>query len=158
MCEVIFEKESRLKIIEDRAFLSSGLRRIAIPKNVEIIGSSSFFGCKELTEVVFEENKCLREIGAHAFNSCGIAKIVIPSSVESIGNCAFVFCRNLSNIEFEKGSVLRRVGVRAFFQIGIPLTRIKFPPSYVSSFPKVPSPQEYAASKRGEINGRIPGN
>jgi hypothetical protein len=68
LCEVVFEEGSKLRRLERKAFMETGLTRISIPGSVEAIGEECFFGCESLREVVYEGR--VPEIGENAFHRC----------------------------------------------------------------------------------------
>ena len=79
-----------------------GCQTTVIPKNISIIASRAFFGCK------------------------GLTSIAIPKSVTRIENLAFAFCRNLTSITIPEG--VTSIGNLAFFDC-IGLTSITIPDS-----------------------------
>jgi hypothetical protein len=107
--EVIFESDSKLRIIGKNAFETSNVTTITIPSSVEVIGDDCFFGCRSLSEVIFEPGSRLRRIGASAFGGTKISQIVIPASVEVIGEFCFSDCQSLCNTEFEAKSELKEL-------------------------------------------------
>jgi hypothetical protein len=113
--EVIFESNSKLKLIEATAFTLSSLTRIVIPKSVESIGPSCFCCCSNLRDVVFEANSLLRVIYEYGFWSCSaIPSIAIPRSVEVIAKGCFSFCGCLEKVTFERLSRLKIIEDEAF--------------------------------------------
>ena len=119
--QVIFEKNSKLKYIDDEAFYwCDSLKSIVIPDSVTSIGDYAFYYCSRLTNITLPENATsighgafgycesltniiipdgVTSIGDEAFNSCkSLTSIVIPNSVTSIGNKAFSFCDNLTSV------------------------------------------------------------
>jgi hypothetical protein len=113
--EVVFESNSRLKLIETAAFTLSSLTKIVIPKSVESIGPSCFCCCSLLRDVMFEDNSLLRVIYEYGFWSCSaIPFITIPRSVEVIGKCCFSFCGCLEKVRFEPLCRLRVIQDEAF--------------------------------------------
>jgi len=76
--------------------LASGLKSIAIPKNVKNIGDDTFRGCEMLECVMLNENL---ETISNAFNNCiSLRKIIIPKNVKTIDKRAFIDCKNLKKI------------------------------------------------------------
>jgi serine/threonine protein kinase len=74
-----FAPHCRLKIIGDHAFAQTSLRRVAIPRNVEVIERHAFALCKELAAVVFESGSKIQSIAEEAFTgSIGLSAVVIP--------------------------------------------------------------------------------
>ncbi len=78
--------------------LIKGCNNTKIPNDVEIIGSSAFSGCSNLSNIEIP-NK-ITSIGNRAFYGCNnLSSIEIPSSVISIGLYSFSYCGNLSSIK-----------------------------------------------------------
>lgn len=86
--------------IERKAFWSSGLREIDIPKNVNRIVDTSLTGCLDLTSVsISKENRfysadnqgCVynKKKTVLLFAIYNVDKVVIPKSVKTIGELAF---------------------------------------------------------------------
>ena len=134
LTEVVFEKCSKLQVIEGGAYLNifygafygcTSLRSIEIPASVERIGQTAFAGCVSLKTVFFEKGSRLKEIcGGHghdpysstictfwgAFYGCSsLTAIEIPASVECIGQTAFAGCTSLTTVTFEDNSGLTRI-------------------------------------------------
>lgn len=62
--------------------------------NIEIIGSSAFYGCTSLEKAALGNN--LKTIGYSAFNGCNTLKSVnLPNGLTTIGNNAFYGCSSL---------------------------------------------------------------
>jgi hypothetical protein len=113
--EVVFESNSRLKLIETAAFTLSSLTNIVIPKSVESIGPSCFACCSNLREVVFEADSLLRIVYEYGFWSCSaVPSIAIPRSVEVIGKGCFSYCGSLKKVTCEPLSRLRIIQDDAF--------------------------------------------
>jgi hypothetical protein len=51
---VVFEENSQLSRLEDRAFYGSGLTSIHLPASVTVIGESCFSGCDSLASITFD--------------------------------------------------------------------------------------------------------
>jgi hypothetical protein len=109
-----------LNRIESSAFSFSLLQSIEIPRNVEILGSSSFSDCSSLSSISsisfesFESNSRLNRIESSAFQSSSIRSIEIPRNVEILGSPCFSFCQSLSSILFESMARLNRIESEAF--------------------------------------------
>jgi hypothetical protein len=75
-----FGINSRLQGIESRAFYTSNLREVRIPKSVEILGSFAF-GCTDTLEsVTFESESHLRKISSWCFTACRVRFMSFPDS------------------------------------------------------------------------------
>lgn len=69
-------------------FGGARIKRLVIPSSVKLIGSFSFFGCKNLSEVVFEEGgSCVIE--DCAFACCPISDVSLPASCIKVGESVF---------------------------------------------------------------------
>jgi hypothetical protein len=101
VCEVVFEAESRLRLIDEDAFSTTDLRSIIIPSGVEVIGECCFPGCESLSEVIFEAGSRLQLIGSGAFTWTVLKTIRIPKSVKEIGRNCFFRCKSLHEVIFE---------------------------------------------------------
>nr|WP_302784546.1 leucine-rich repeat protein [Alistipes shahii] len=136
LISVIFEKESKLKIIGGEVYRDRdggafsdciALQSIEIPASVEKIGSAAFKNCKNLTTIFFEKGSKLKAIEGDfsyfrytnttiycysgAFLNCSaLTSVNIPASVETIGKSAFQNCSSLMKVVFENGSQLKAIG------------------------------------------------
>jgi hypothetical protein len=91
---VAFEANSRLLQIEARAFASSRLPRITIPRSVISLGESCFDSCSVLKEVIFESGSKLERLTARVAASCpALERFVIPTSVKDVDGSAFIGVR-----------------------------------------------------------------
>ncbi|MDE6110984.1 MAG: sigma-70 family RNA polymerase sigma factor, partial [Eubacterium sp.] len=89
-CNAIIETETNTLI--------AGCKNTTIPNGVEIIGSSAFFNCEELTEINIPNS--VTTIKEYAFAYCeGLSDISIPNTVTTIEKYAFEACSSLTNIE-----------------------------------------------------------
>jgi hypothetical protein len=104
---------------ESEAFVGATLKKIVIPKSVELIDPYCFSQCRSLSEVLFESGSRLRKIGRNAFARIGIKVISIPSDVEVLGIGCFSQCKCLETVNFAGNSRLSRIDGRAFFMTGI---------------------------------------
>lgn len=121
---VLFEKDSKLKIIESYAFSCSSLENIQIPLHVNKIQYYAFNSLLHSLKIEFVQNCELQTIGSYAFWFTRLDKIKIPRNVVRIYNCAFCDCK-LKSIEFEDDSELNIIGYHAFqnnrfYSISIP--------------------------------------
>jgi TPR repeat protein len=131
---VTFEAGSRLERIDESAFHGSGLKSLAIPSSVGVLGKWSFAECQCLGSVTFERRSRLKRIEESAFHCrswppCPLTSIVIPSSVVVLGKCSFSTCTSLESVTFESGSRLERIDESAFH--GCALKSIVIPSSVV---------------------------
>ena len=77
-----------VKVIGENSFSSCGLTSVTIPGSVTSIGYSSFSGCCDLTSVTIKSG--VTNIGSGAFERCtSLTDVTIPDSVASIGGSAF---------------------------------------------------------------------
>jgi hypothetical protein len=113
-----------LKRIEKYAFVSSGLKSIRIPSQVEFIGESCFYKCKSLRKLIFEHECNLKRIEKDAFRHSGLKSIQIPSQVEFIGDFCFYDCKSLTEVIFQ-GEVEVEIETHAFVEC--PLKSVKVP-------------------------------
>jgi hypothetical protein len=82
-----------VRTIRSRAFSSSSLTSIVIPRTVEIIGSECFRSCESLSSVSFESDSLLRRIESEAFSSMQLMFVSLPGDVPYIATNAFPdFC------------------------------------------------------------------
>jgi hypothetical protein len=89
--------------------------KILVPKQVEIVGKSSFAECNPIERLLFENGSKLLRIGQSALSSCGsLLSISIPGSVESIEEAAFKSCNGLECCVVEENAKLVRIEEEAF--------------------------------------------
>lgn len=82
--------------IEEKAFENSNISSVAIPSQLEEIGSYAFRNCQFLQEIDLGE---VVSIENHAFNKCILLKTVtIPNTCLYLGNSAFADCISLENV------------------------------------------------------------
>lgn len=82
-----------VKEIAWSAFSSTNITSVTA-NNIEIIGSSAFYGCTSLEKAALGNN--LKTIGSSAFNGCNTLKSVnLPDGLTTIGNSAFYGCSSL---------------------------------------------------------------
>ena len=106
-----------LKTIGSSAFYGcKDLPSVVLPASVTQLYSSAFAGCLNLRSIVLDDS--LDKIGENAFSGCKqLQRLTMPASVTQIGWHAFEYCASLEEIEF-KG---------------------KNPPSVSSAFTNVPN-------------------
>jgi hypothetical protein len=69
VCEITFECESKLEIIEESAFQWSSLEKIRIPASAEIIQKNAFCRLRSSCTIIFEAGSKLRDVNAGSFDS-----------------------------------------------------------------------------------------
>jgi hypothetical protein len=75
----MFEDESNLKRIAERAFARSRLKSIRIPKSVEFLGSNCFNISESLVEVIFTGNP---RVAPGAFDNCPLKSVKVPVGMQ----------------------------------------------------------------------------
>lgn len=82
------DEEYLLTSIGERAFLGSGVTKVAIPNTVSSIDDTAFFGCEDL--VSFDASDSLLYIGRAAFSGCAaLESIDLELGPAYIDDCAF---------------------------------------------------------------------
>lgn len=112
------------------------LRTVTIGKNVTIIGTNAFYGCKKLSKVNGANN--VVKIGNNSFTNCGsLSSITVSETVRIIGKQAFYNCKKLRTIVI-KSTVLssRNVGAKAFTGIYTRPT-VKVPAKQMNAYKKL---------------------
>jgi hypothetical protein len=116
---VVFEENSQLSRLEDRAFSGSGLESIDLPASVTVIGERCFYRCRSLASITFEPGSQLSQLAKRAFCGSGLTSIHLPASVTVIGESCFSYCGSLMSITFDPASAFR--GSEADLLAGLPL-------------------------------------
>jgi len=95
-CEGILPANTKVIVSEGIARVSAnafngqtGLAEIELPASLEVIDTSAFVSCENLTTITFAENSKLKEIKASAFRASGLNGIELPNNLESIGSLSF---------------------------------------------------------------------
>lgn len=121
-----FAPGSKCKSIGERAFCTSRLMKICIPKSVEIIKNRAFDECA-LEEITYEDGSNLRIYGDEVFWQCwNLRKCDFPRSVEEIGVRCFAGLIEL-DVHIPEGSSLKFIKDEAFKECGI--SHLVLPPS-----------------------------
>lgn len=104
------------------SFLSSQktIREITLPKNINVIPSSAFYNCQNLTKVNATD---IKRIEQSAFNGCSKLTDLDISKVDYIGSSAFNSCRCFAPAALSAG--LQNIGSSAFANTAI--TEITIP-------------------------------
>jgi hypothetical protein len=100
--------------IPGSTFRESSLAKIVIPRIIQQVGASCFFGCRSLSEVSFKLPSEVRNFKSRAFAKSGVRKITLPRSLEVIGSRCFCECLSLSIVCFEERSNLLKISQFAF--------------------------------------------
>jgi hypothetical protein len=108
-----FEEGSMLRVIGERAFVSSIIEELRIPKSVRILEPFCFDMCHSLRTLEFETDSVLEEIGREAFAGASIQKLRIPKSVRALKSGCFHGCP-LQDVVLEEGAALVEIGRHAF--------------------------------------------
>lgn len=128
-----------LKVINNQAFIYSGIEEIVVPENVVFIGKSAFKWCSDLKKVVilnglrkidalgFHGCVNLEEIalpdsliylGEHTFNQCyNLKSIIIPKNINKIRRQTFFGCSSLKEVTLSKN--VKSIGISAFERCGV---------------------------------------
>lgn len=122
---VEFEPDSKLEIIEKKAFHKSSIKSIKIPSNVTKIGKETFSDCC-IEKVEFESDSKLEIIESNAFCNSSIKSIKIPSNVSKIGALTFYKC-HIEKVDFDEDSKLTTIAKNMFSESSI--MSITLPPS-----------------------------
>jgi hypothetical protein len=80
--------EFRLTRIEERCFSGCVMKRVCIPRSVEILDAECFSGIF-IDALTFEAESLLRRVGEWCFVVCSLKSFCIPSSVKMIGKSCF---------------------------------------------------------------------
>jgi uncharacterized protein YajQ (UPF0234 family) len=123
LSSITFEANSNLTRIESEAFSYSSLRSIVIPRNVQFIDGSAFFGVtlssisiESENEIFVIKNDFLIDVLHHKLirNFSESSKIEIGKHIEILGPKCLSYCESLSLITFESNSHLTRIESEAF--------------------------------------------
>jgi hypothetical protein len=136
LSSITFESNSRLTRIESEAFSFSSLQSIVIPRNVEFIDGSAFFGVT-LSSISIEsgnenlviENGLLIDVVHQKLiqNFSNSSTIEIGRNVEILESKSFSYCKSISSITCESNSRLARIESYTFY--GSSLESILIPPT-----------------------------
>jgi hypothetical protein len=89
--------------------------KVIVPKQVEILGKSSFEECNQIEELLFENGSKLLRINRSALSGCkSLLRISIPASVEIIESAAFKGCEGVECCVVAENANLVRIANEAF--------------------------------------------
>ena len=92
---------------------NSHLKNVFIPDSVTEIGSSAFYGCKELETIDIPDS--VVKIGSSAFGGCkSLKEIKLPHLLTNIDSNAFNGCSSLTEVEIPAS--VKEIGSGTFFQ------------------------------------------
>ena len=89
-----------IRNIHYKAFNSSDIQKLHVPKNVVSIAEEAFADCDFLDTVLIDEG--LELIGDYAFFNClDLSKVTLPSTLKYIGNKVFSECQKLKVLDYQ---------------------------------------------------------
>lgn len=92
---------NNLTYIDVGAFEFSGIKKIHLPKKLDVIREFAFYGCSHLTEVIF--NDSIKELYQCVFKECvRLVDVTIPQSIQVIRERIFQSCINLKSINIPR--------------------------------------------------------
>lgn len=128
---VEFSRNSKSRIIERGAFLSTSIDKFSIPSNVAIVGEVAFSQCNFLTKFIISKKSKLKMIECYAFNTTPVTSFFIPSKVSYICDFAFISTK-LQIILIADKAMLKSINDRVFYDI--PLKIIMVPVNLAVKF------------------------
>ncbi|MDO4199298.1 MAG: leucine-rich repeat domain-containing protein [Clostridia bacterium] len=156
------ELPSDLNIIGSSTFYGcSALKEIVIPNTVTSIGYGSFNGCESLEEIVIPESVKEFSSSGYAFANCKkLRKVIMKCKVEYIPKSMFENCTELTDIEIPKG--VKYINSEAFKGCS-KLSKVTIPDSvteifggdYEGAFKGCPQNMQISGNPRPEIIGEI---
>ena len=88
--DVDFEDNSSLKEIRKRAFKSTGIGVVKIPKHTKVIGEEAYANCEDLYDIIYEDDSELEEMRDKAFKDCyNLHNIATPKNLKRLGKQVF---------------------------------------------------------------------
>ena len=110
---------SKVEIIGNNAFKSSGLMSITIPSNGIELGTGVFQNCTSLAELIFatpseDDSLNIKSIPAFSFDGTILVDVELPDSVTGIGESAFSNIVTLNSFEIKTTSKLIKINKSAF--------------------------------------------
>lgn len=123
---ITFKEPSKLKIIDDYAFVGTEIRKLTIPSSVKSIGIQAFAKNYSLCEITFNEGSNLK-IGPRAFCMAIISRIEIPTTWTTIHAESFAEMSNLKYVIFKIPSQITTIESKAFAYSKF--KELKLPPS-----------------------------
>ena len=113
---------SKIKKVEKCAFSESGLQKVCLPENIEVVSGWAFFECKKLSSVIWN-CKCnvipvdcfarcsdltqfdfsnIKRIEVRAFRDSGLTSVTLSKGT-AFGQSCFAQCNGLKKIEWLSG-------------------------------------------------------
>lgn len=133
---VIFQSNSKLRIIGPRAFCSCSIVKISIPKSTLRIQTESFANCKCLEEILFNCESHLEDVGPRAFQNCkNLSRFTFPKSIQRLGTRIFDGCKKISTIYLHRESKIIHIQPFAFDGFDFPLLSADDPIEYIEIKP-----------------------
>lgn len=131
-----FPTNSKLKVIESKAFFMSAIESITIPSSVENLEEGWCSETERLTNIQispdnlrysYYDNKFIigkTDFRGESYDSLIFARrdvdsVIIPSFIKSISSYSFQYCTQIEKVEFEDESQIQRIGKFAFSQSSI---------------------------------------
>ena len=102
---VVFDENSVLETIGEKAFEKTSLKNITLPASLKDIGPTAFAYTK-IEHLVVPAG--IKTVGYRAFENSSLKTITFGDGTQfySIGNDLFFFCSSLEKVDFGSGSVL----------------------------------------------------
>ncbi len=102
---------SSLMMIDLRAFSKTGLEKITLPKNCDVIWNYAFADCKKLKKVTFKAKQV--DLRGNAFQNCTSLNTVVNSkNIVALGSQAFYNCKSLKKFTIGKIKI-NHIGIRS---------------------------------------------
>lgn len=133
LTSVVFEGNSNLRVIEQRAFANTKkLNSITIPSSVTVMGKG-VFAESNISTVIFESNSQLTIIPEEAFAYTKLLQIIIPDSVTKIDHNAFRETSALQTVLFSTKNDIS-IESNAFYHSGLIELNIPANIKYIGEF------------------------
>lgn len=113
---VDIQSDSKLRIIEQSAFLFTSIEYFIFPHHLTKICQFSFSMCDKLSKVVIPNNSDLQIIESNAFCSTSLRSIFIPANIKQLDVFAFLYCNHLKIFEIDENVDIGLIDKKAFCQ------------------------------------------